>query len=133
VEDEVVLAGGKALMCIIESDDDVTELVLAVVLPSEFVRDVLELSEPEDELVRVAVMADMTVDVEVVTPPGGYGHQLKLDVLDGTDVTSCRAMLLILRCAIDVCIVIVSTATPALAKAMNTETSITKHCCNVIV
>jgi hypothetical protein len=99
VEEEVVLAGGKALMCIMESDD-VTELVLAVVLPPESVRDVLELSSPEEpssELVRVAVMADMTVDVEAVTPSGGYGHQLKLDVLDGTDVGSCRAMLLILR------------------------------------
>lgn len=94
---EVVFAGGWAVICVIESED---EVVLAIVLAFELVR---EVSVSVDELAGVAVVVDATgFDIEVVTPPGGYGHQLKLEVLDdSTDVASCRAML-IFHCEIDV-------------------------------
>jgi hypothetical protein len=96
VDDEVVLAGGWAVMCTMESEDVFEDAELVVLLSTESVTvEVVELSSTVDELVGMGVVDTGGVEV-VVTPQGGYGHQL-IDVVDDTDGISCLAMWLIFQ------------------------------------
>jgi hypothetical protein len=89
----VELAGGRAVICIIDSEVVVLELDWEVVFALKREPAVNEsvigrsLVEEIPARLGVRVLIDTEgMDVDVAMPPGGYGHQLKLLVLVGISI-----------------------------------------------